>query len=106
MDHERTTEGTWYCRIQEHLTDMDTVPLKRLPISAVSKPAQAAAQPAGGDPYNRGQAAVPQQAAAASRRTLDDMRKLSEEIKRMRAGSTPHGMSVAGVAHAAIEPQL
>lgn len=106
MDHERTTEGTWYCRIQEHLTDMDTVPLKRLPISAVKKLADAPAQPSGGDPYNRDQAIVPQQAAPASRRTLDDMRKLSEEIKRMRAGSPPHGMAVAGVAQAAIEPQL
>jgi hypothetical protein len=85
MDHERTTEGTWYCRIQQDLTDMDTVPLKLLPISATAKPAAAAAQPAGGDPYNRDQSVMPERSVPAPRRTLDDMRKLSEQIKRMRA---------------------
>jgi len=85
MDHERTTEGTWYCRIQKDLSDMDTVPLKLLPISAISSPVAAAAQPTGGDPYNREHPAAAEQTAPAPRRTLDDMRKLSEEIKRLRA---------------------
>jgi hypothetical protein len=81
-------EGTWYCRIREDLTDMDTMPLKQLPISAITKPAVPVTQPAGSDPYNRENPAKALDKAQRPRRTLDDMRKLSEEIKRMRAGVT------------------
>ena len=90
MDRERsefdTQQGTWYCRIREDLSDMDTMPLKLLPISAVSKPAEPVVQPIGGDPYNRGDPDKASESPRAQRRTLDDMRRLSEEIKRMRAG--------------------
>ena len=85
MDQERTADGTWYCRIQKDLSDMDTVPLKLLPIRAIEKPAAAAVQPAGGDPYNCDQPVPAAPPESTRRRTLDDMRKLSEEIKRMRS---------------------
>jgi hypothetical protein len=80
-------EGTWYCRVRNDLSEMDTMPLKFLPVSAISKPEEAPAQPTGGDPYNRGDPEPTLAGLKAARRTLDDMRKLSEEIKRLRAGT-------------------
>jgi|SRR5579872_2986818 len=84
-------EGTWYCRIRSELTDMDTMPLKQLPISTIGKSRLPAAQPAGGDPYNRASSVKAPEKPQSARRTLDDMRKLSEEIKRMRGDALAHG---------------
>ena len=90
-------EGTWYCRVRTELTNMDTMPLKQLPISTVGKSKGPTAQSAGGDPYNRATSVKapekPQsgpQKPQSGRRTLDDMRKLSEEIKRIRGDALAH----------------
>ena len=64
--------------------DVDTKPMRRLQEDASVKLAQEPAPRVEGfDPYST---ATSMAAPAKPRRTLDDMRKLSEEIKRHRGG--------------------
>ena len=71
------TEATW-----EWYTgaDIDTVRMRAL----AEKLSQEQPPPAGADPYNRTPPAPEDLSQTARRRTLDDMRRLSENIKRKR----------------------
>ena len=63
----------------------DTVRIRVLPQSALSESANSAVPPPGFDPYSTDIGA--QAVREKPRRTLDDMRRLSEQIKRIRACS-------------------
>jgi hypothetical protein len=59
----------------------DTVPVRTLSESAVAQPRASATKAGGVDPYSTADSGIRK---AISRRTLDDMRRLSERIKRVR----------------------
>jgi hypothetical protein len=63
----------------------DTVRIRVLPESALPESANSAVPPPGFDPYSTDIGA--QAVREKPRRTLDDMRRLSEQIKRIRACS-------------------
>jgi hypothetical protein len=63
--------------------DVDTVPLEALRDDLLEPTTEIAAS--GGDPYRTAKSSSGH--LRAQRRTLDDMRRLSEEIKRARAAS-------------------
>jgi len=76
--------GTWHCRVGSDPLDReeDTVPLKQLREGAEA-PA-AAEVPPGVDPYRTDSTPASPAARRPPRRTLDDMRELSEQIKTAR----------------------
>jgi hypothetical protein len=59
----------------------DTVPLRTLSESAVTQSRASGTKVGGVDPYSTADSGIRK---AMSRRTLDDMRRLSERIKRVR----------------------
>ena len=61
----------------------DTVPLEALREELLSE-STTEIVPSGGDPYHNAKAPAPIRGQRHQRRTLDDMRKLSEEIKQSR----------------------
>jgi hypothetical protein len=63
----------------------ETVRIRVLPESALQEPARDEAPEVGFDPYSTGLEA--QRAAPKRRRTLDDMRRLSEAIVRTRVSA-------------------
>jgi hypothetical protein len=65
--------------------DVDTVPLEALREDQFDTTAEIASS--GGDPYRTAKSASGH--LRGTRRTLDDMRRLSEEIKRARTGRKP-----------------
>jgi hypothetical protein len=65
--------------------EVDTVPLAALREEQLDHTTEIASS--GGDPYRT--AKSPHEYLRGPRRTLDDMRRLSEEIKRARAGKEP-----------------
>lgn len=73
--------------------ETDTVSLKQLPDACEIESTAELAERAGRDPYSNATAPAGQR---RHRRTLDDMRKLDEEIKRARASkmSATHAPSV------------
>jgi hypothetical protein len=61
--------------------DDDTVPLRKLTESAVAQLRASATKAGGVDPYSTADSGIHK---TVPRRTLDDMRRLSERIKRVR----------------------
>jgi len=82
-------EGTWHCRVRADLCASDTVTICKLPESVAVQLRADLPEALGADPYSN----IDQSAAPAHenprRRTLDDMRRLSEEIKRARVYKHP-----------------
>jgi hypothetical protein len=89
FDERGNARWEWRTDTGSFKADIDTCKVRALQESTDTKlggtPGSAPAQPAkpGGDPYRTADA--PRAAEKKPRRTLDDMRRLSEEIKRARA---------------------
>lgn len=77
-------EGTWHCRVRADLCTSDTVTICKLPESVVVQLRADLPEALGGDPYSNVDHVAAPANEARRRRTLDDMRRLSEEIKRSR----------------------
>jgi len=77
---ERDSTGEWRARTGTH-HEIDTAKLRALDGS----PCDEAEAPAGGDPYNQSMPLQPQFSEKVKRRSLDDMRELSEAIKNARS---------------------
>jgi hypothetical protein len=80
-DWEHDSTGEWRARTgTQH--EIDTTKLRALDgalyVDEVS-------QEAGGDPYNQNMPVLPQSTEKFKRRSLDDMRQLSEAIKKARS---------------------
>jgi hypothetical protein len=77
--------STWEWRVGTGTfsRDIDTQRLRQLQEETAATLKDEPAPPEGVDPYS---VTIPPSAQKTSRRTLDDMRRLSEEIKRSRQG--------------------
>ncbi len=90
FDERGNARWEWRTETGSFKSDIDTQKVRALQESTGTQLGDAHAQPQArppapsGDPYRTADA--PRAAEKTPRRTLDDMRRLSEEIKRARAG--------------------
>ena len=78
-----SSTGEWRARTGTH-HEIDTAKLRALDGAPyVDEVSQEAAS--GGDPYNQSEPVLPQSTEKIKRRSLDDMRQLSEAIKKARS---------------------
>jgi len=90
-------EGAWHCRVRADLCTSDTVTICRLSDEVAAQLRACLSEPQGFDPYSTVDTGIhqadaegkPQGRQRGSRRTLDDMRRLSDEIKRARSDGSP-----------------